>query len=106
MNLQNIFRALVARPWIILTISLLLTGIILALGSLSFQATKKAAFHDFNQKQLEKVNEAVFKIESYFESISWALKSMGELNGVHNFDERSTRQVLALEIQDFCLSGC
>jgi hypothetical protein len=105
MNLQNIFRALIVRPWIILTISLLLIGIILALASLSFQATKNAEFHEFNQKQLVKVNEAVFKIESYFESISWALKSLGGLNGVHYFDERSTRQVLALEIQELKLSG-
>jgi two-component system response regulator HydG len=100
MNLQNIFRVLIVRPWIISTISLLLIGIILALASLSFQATKNAAFHEFNQKQLVKVNEAVFKIESYFESISWALRSLGNLSGVHNFDERSTRQVLALEIQE------
>ncbi len=100
MNLQKIFRALIVRPWIILTISLVLIGIILLLGSLSFQATKNAAFHEFNQKQLVKVNEAIFNIESYFESISWALKSLGNLNGVHNFDEDSTRQVLALEIQE------
>ncbi len=93
------------RPWIILTISLLLLGIILAFGTLSFQATKNAAFHEFNQMQLVKVNEAVFKIENYFESISWALKSLGNLNGVHNFDERSTRQVLAHEIQELKLLG-
>lgn len=100
MNIKNIFRALRARPWIILTISLLLIGITLALAGLSFQATKNAALHGFNQKQLIKVNEAIFKIESYFESISWALKSLGDLNGLNNFDERSTRQVLELEIQE------
>ena len=100
MKLQKIFRSLIVRPWIILAISLLLIAIILTLGSFSFRATKNAAFHDFNQKQLVKVNEAIFKIESYFESISMALKSLGNLNGVYNFDETSTRQVLELEIQE------
>ena len=100
MSLKNIFRALKVRPWIVLTISLLLIGIISALGSLSFRATKNAALHEFNQKQLAKVSEAIRKIDSYFESVSRALKALGNLNGVHHFDERTTRQVLALEIQE------
>ena len=100
MSLKKIFKALKVRPWIILTISLLLIGIISALGSLSFRATKKAALHEYNQKQLGKVNEAIRKIDGYFESISRALKSLGSLNGVHHFDENPTRQLLALEIQE------
>ena len=100
MKIKKTFRALIARHWIIFTISLLLTGMILVLAGFSFQATKNTAFHEFNQKQLVKVNEAIYKIESYFKTISWALKSLGDLTGVHNFDERSTRQLLALEIQE------
>ncbi len=105
MNLKNVDRALVLRPRVILLISLLLVGTVLILGSLSFKATRDAAFHEFNQQQLVKAGEAVIKIENYFATLSWALNAIGEIYGVHHFDERATRQVLALEIQELNRMG-
>lgn len=105
MNLKNVDRALVLRPRLILIISLLLVGTILILSSLSFKATRNAAFHEFNQQQLLKATEGIIKIENYFETLSWALNSIGNINGVHHFEERATRQVLALEIQELNRMG-
>ena len=105
MNLKNVDRALVLRPRVILFISLLLVGTILILSSLSFKDTKDAAFHEFNQQQLVKASEAIIKIENYFETLSWALNAIGNIYGVHHFDERTTRQVLAHEIQELNRMG-
>ena len=99
MSLKNVDRAVVVRPRVILFISLLIVGTILILGSLSFKATRNAAFHEFNQQQLLKTREAVIKVEKYIETLSWALNAIGDIYGVQHFDERATRQVLALEIQ-------
>jgi signal transduction histidine kinase len=81
-------------PWIIIIIALLLVAVILVLGNQSFQATEKAAFDEFNQRQLVLAREATGGIELYFENLAGDMRALARRPEVQRLDEAPTRQEL------------
>lgn len=78
--------------WAIIVITLLLVVVILILGNQSFQATEKAAFDEFNQRQLVLAREAAGGIELYFDILVEELRALGRIPEVQHLDETPTRR--------------
>ena len=49
--------------WVVVIIALVLVAVILVLGNQSFRATERAAFEEFNQRQLVLAREAAGGIQ-------------------------------------------
>ncbi len=83
------------RLWVIVVmIALLLVTLILFLGFQSFKATEQAAFDEFNQRQLVLAKAATAGIELYFETLAGAIRALGQIPEVQQFDEALTRREL------------
>jgi signal transduction histidine kinase len=80
------------RPWGLVIVAFLLVAVFLVLGNQSFRATEKAAFDEFNQRQLVLAKEAVSGVELYFETLAGDMRALGRIPGVQHLDEASTRQ--------------
>ena len=80
------------RPWIIIAIAISMLIAILIMGDLSFRATKKATFDEFNQRQLVLAREAAGGIELYFETMAGDMRALGWMPGVQYLDEAETRR--------------
>nr|NIO69284.1 hypothetical protein [Anaerolineae bacterium] len=79
-------------PWVIIMMALLLVAVILILGNQSFKATEKAAFDEFNQRQLVLARGAAGGIELYFETLAGDLRALGRMPEVQHLDEAPTRR--------------
>jgi PAS domain S-box-containing protein len=100
MNISKAITVLNERPWLIAIISFLLVAVILIAGHQSFKATEQATFNEFNQRQLVMARGAVAGIELYFRTLAEAMHAMARMDGVRLFDENTTRDILALEINE------
>jgi len=79
-------------PWVIIMMALLLVAVMLILGNQSFKATEKAAFDEFNQRQLVLARGAAGGIELYFETLAGDLRALGRMPQVQHLDEAPTRR--------------
>jgi PAS domain S-box-containing protein len=79
-------------PWVIIIMTLLLVAVMLVLGNQSFKATEKAAFDEFNQRQLVLARGAAGGIELYFETLAGDLRALGRMPQVQHLDEAPTRR--------------
>jgi PAS domain S-box-containing protein len=94
------------RAWVAaIAIALLQVIVILIVGYISFKATEKATFNEFNQRQLVMATKVSHGIELYFETLARAMKALGVLPGVNNFDDVAARQFLTLEIHELARLG-
>ena len=100
MNLNKTIAFLNERPWLIVVINLLLIALILTAGYQSLKATEQATFKEFNQRQLVMAKGAVGGIELYFGNLAEAMHAVARMEGVVRFDEITTRDILALEINE------
>jgi hypothetical protein len=100
MNISKAITVLNERPWLIAIISFLLVAVILIAGHQSFKATEQATFNEFNQRQLVMARGAIAGVELYFRTLAEAMHAMARMDGVRHFDENTTRDVLALEINE------
>jgi signal transduction histidine kinase len=78
--------------WAIIIIALGLVTVILVLGNQSFRATEKAAFDEFNQRQLVLARGAASGIELYFETLAGDLRALGRMPEVQHLEEALTRR--------------
>jgi two-component system phosphate regulon sensor histidine kinase PhoR len=85
---QRSFRGL----WIITIIAFLLVVVILILGNQSFKATERAAFGEFNQRQLVLARGAARGIELYFDTLAGDLRALGRMPEIQHLDEARTRR--------------
>jgi len=69
-------------------------AVVLVLGNQSFKATEKAAFEEFNQRQLVLARGAASGIELYFETLAGDLRALGGMAEVQHLDEVPTRREL------------
>jgi PAS domain S-box-containing protein len=79
-------------PWVIIMMALLLVAVILILGNQSFKATEKAAFDEFNQRQLVLARGAAGGIDLYFETLAGDMRAVGRMPQVQHLDEVPTRR--------------
>jgi hypothetical protein len=79
-------------PWVIIIMALLLVAVMLILGNQSFKATEKAAFDEFNQRQLVLATGAAGGIELYFETLAGDLRALGRMPEIQHLDEAPTRR--------------
>jgi len=79
-------------PWVIIIIALLLVAVILILGYQSFKAAEKAAFDEFNRRQLILATGATSGIKLYFESLAADMRALGRRPEVQRLDEIPTRR--------------
>ena len=77
---------------IIIIIAFLLVVVILILGNQSFKATERAAFGEFNQRQLVLARGAASGIELYFDTLAGDMRALGRIPEVQHLDEASTRR--------------
>ncbi len=82
------------RLWAIISIALLLVAGILLLGNQSFKAIERAAFDEFNQRQLILASGVTNGVELYFETLAGSMKALGTIPEVQRLDEPSTRREL------------
>ncbi len=80
------------RLWAIIVIALVLVIAVLILGNQSFRTTERAAFVEFNQRQLVLARGAAGGIELYFETLAGNLKALGRMPEVQRLDEVPTRR--------------
>jgi hypothetical protein len=80
------------RPWVIIGIATVLVAVILILGNQSFKATEKAAFDEFNQRQLVLAREATGGIELYFENLAGDMRALARIPEIQHLDEAQTRR--------------
>lgn len=83
-------------PWIITAVAALLAAAILTLGNRSFEATEKAAFGEFNQRQLVLAKGTASGIELYIENLAGDMRALARIPEIQQLDEAPTRQ----ELQD------
>lgn len=105
MEIKKVFRPFKGRPWVNALIALLQVLVIVAAGRQYFENLEKAALEEFNQRQLILAGEATGKLKLYLEFLSGALGSLGRMPGVHDFDEKLTRQIISLEIHELARFG-
>jgi PAS domain S-box-containing protein len=67
-------------------------AIILIIGYQSFKAIEKAAFDEFNQRQLVLAREATGGLELYFENLASDMRALARLPEIQQFDEIPTRR--------------
>lgn len=79
-------------PWLIVIVALLLVAVVLALGYQSFKAIEKAAFVEFNQRQLVLAREAVGGIELYFEHLAADMQTLARLPEIQHLDKVPTKR--------------
>ncbi len=87
-------KSLSLKQWLSIVLALSIVGAVLFVGDRSFEATKKAAFDEFNRRQLVMAKEAASAIQFYFMSIAGTLQSMAGVQQVTELDEQATRQEL------------
>ena len=92
-------------PWVMITIALLLAVVILLLGYQSYQATEKATFNEFNQRQLVLATAAASGIELYFQSVAADIRAAGQVAGLQRFDETPARQEIQHRLQELKMLG-
>jgi len=80
--------------WIIVLVTLLLVVVVLILGYQSFKATEKAAFDEFNQRQLVLGREAASVVALYFENLAGDMRALARLPEIQRLDEAPTRRDL------------
>ncbi len=100
MSLFQITSLLRIRRRFIVFGTFFLISLILYFGHRSFKLMEQAAFQDFNQRQLILAKEATSGIQMFFENLAGALKTLGKVPEIHNFEETVTRQLLHHEIQE------
>jgi len=105
MKMKKTFITGMMRPWVIAIISLLMVSLVLSVGYQFFQATKKATFKEFNQRQLVMAREAATGIEMYLEFLAGALQAMAKEPGIFGLDETISRMTLALEFNELSHMG-
>jgi signal transduction histidine kinase len=79
-------------PWVIIMMALLLVVGMLILGYQSFKAAEKAAFNEFDQRQLVLARGAAGGIELYFETLAGDLRALGRMPQVQHLNEAPTRR--------------
>ncbi len=82
------------KHWLSIVLALSMVGAVLFVGDRSFEATKRAAFDEFNRRQLVMAKEASSAIQFYFMSIAGTLQSMAGIQRVTELDEEATRKEL------------
>ena len=79
-------------PRVIILMAILIVVVILILGNQSFKATEKAAFDEFNQRQLVLSTGAAGGIELYFENLAGDLRALARVPEIQRLDEAPTRR--------------
>ena len=87
-------------PWVIIIIALLLVAVFLTLGNRSFNASEKASFDEFNQRQLVLARAATSGFEWFFENLAGDMRVLARLPEIQYLDEAPTRRELQVMLQE------
>ncbi|MFQ5595005.1 MAG: PAS domain S-box protein, partial [Anaerolineae bacterium] len=92
-------------PWVITAVAVLLAVAILILGNRSFEATEKATFDEFNQRQLVLARGASSGIELYFDSLARHMQALGRMSDVQRLNGAATRRELQQSFDELIPMG-
>ncbi len=79
------------KYWVTVVFALLMVGTVIFVEDRSFDTTERAAFDEFNRRQLVMANSASSAIQFYFLSISGALQSIAKIHKFEELDESKIR---------------
>ena len=82
-----------------------MVAVFLILGNQSFKATEKAAFDEFNQRQLALARGAAGSIEFYFENVVGHIEALARMPEIQYLDEARTRQEIGLMLDEMAPAG-
>jgi len=85
-------------PRFITIITLLVIGGILFLGRQSYETTERAAFNEFNQRQLLLASSVAHEIQNYFNTLAVHLQEVVDIPQVQNLSEKFIREKLRHEL--------
>ncbi len=91
--------------WLIIGSSFLLAVLLLVLGYQSVRTTEKAAFEEYNRRQMVLAKGTTSGLEAYFDSIAREMRGLLSIPGVQRLDEEISRRELEHSFQELEVLG-